>query len=339
MLKIIYNPIYQRESCVFFDLNGQDYTIEKSNSINDFIKISNGVNSIEVELKLFHNSENQFDLTMFNPDPARFHIINGNTNLTDNNVFFIDFLFNRTKAYYSQFPFNTHTKKWYHPGPMGYIIPTHPDAGQKNKIYVAPNKTYNGTRLYRIKIVALLKDHQRRLGYLGNFDDDSESILYPHSEFPQVDNITDLESLAKTTPDLHVGNYSPPHNEYYKNTFISIYGETIEYGNTIAVTEKTYDPLIKGHFILPFSTCGFIKHLRNNDFKFPNFINYSYDDIHNDTKRFAAYADEVKRLLSLDLDTWRAHWADNYNIIRHNQIQFYEKPYDRIDFYKLLTMY
>jgi hypothetical protein len=132
------------------------------------------------------------------------------------------------------------------------------------------------------------------------------------------------------------GMYDPPHNEYYRNTFISIYGETIEFGNTIVVTEKTYDPLIKGHFVLPFSTNGFIRHLENLGFQLPNFIDYSYDTICDDDARYQAYTLEIDRLMNMDLEMWRQLYKDNYSIIHHNQLIFHEKPYDRINFYNYL---
>ena len=126
----------------------------------------------------------------------------------------------------------------------------------------------------------------------------------------------------------------PAHNEYYAQSFISIYGETIEYGSTIAVTEKTYDPLIKGHFILPFSTVGFVDYLKGIGFRFPEFIDYHYDTVADDDTRFGHYTQEVCRLLTLDLDTWRQHWNDNIDIIEHNKKLFHLRPYDQIDFSK-----
>ena len=122
----------------------------------------------------------------------------------------------------------------------------------------------------------------------------------------------------------------PPHNEYYKNTFVSIYGETIEQGNSIAVTEKTYDPLIKGHFILPFSTSGFIKFLKIKGFRFPNFIDYTYDNIVDNDARYLAYEKEIDRLLNMSLNEWKYHWNNNLNLIEYNQQLFRQTAYDRV---------
>jgi hypothetical protein len=112
---------------------------------------------------------------------------------------------------------------------------------------------------------------------------------------------------------------------------VSIYGETIEYGNTIAVTEKTYDPMIKGHFILPFSTTGFVSHLKGLGFRFPSFIDYSYDDVVNDEQRYQQYQQEVQRLLSMELVSWKLLWDQNLDIIYHNKRLMHERAYDRVN--------
>jgi hypothetical protein len=133
------------------------------------------------------------------------------------------------------------------------------------------------------------------------------------------------------------GGYCPPHTLYYDNTFVSIYAETIEFGSTFAPTEKTFDPLIRGHFVLPFSNYNFIKFIKQEyDFKFPDFINYEYDNIKDDEKRFAGYLDEVKRLMTLSIDSWNQLRNDNIHLIQHNQNVFCNRPYHRVDFSKLL---
>ena len=324
----------------FFDINGQDYILRNTNTNTDKIVISDNANEINVRLEIFHNYENQCNRDHFKEESNTYYITNVIHNIDTKYMLFNDFLFNRTKAYYSQFPFSKNTKKWYNHGQLSYVIPEPKDPSLKNKIFIAPNKTYKSDTsrnlVYRKKIVDLLENNYFNCGYIGNYDDNPKLFLYPHIEFPWIDNIEDLEN-QKGTMHYSFWGYSPPHNEYYKNTFISIYGETIEHGSSIAVTEKTYDPLIKGHFVLPFSTSGFISHLKKIGFRFPNFIDYSYDNLIDNDLRYDAYQSEIKRLMSLDIDTWRQNWEENFDrVIRYNQLIFQEKPYDRIDFYKLL---
>jgi hypothetical protein len=328
------------DASMFFDINGQDYCLNRMEDHNK-ITVSNGHKHMDLMLDIFHNCENQ--IAKLNARlPARTYGITNAVDSTVSNdrIIFNDFLFNRTRAYYLQFPFRPDTKKWYNQGQLSYIIPDPVTADAKNKIYVAPNKTQGGTRtrgqsVYRSRLTELLKTKYLDQGYVGNIDDTPELFLYPHIEFPLINAIDVLENQRDAMRYSWWG-YCPPHNEYYKNTFVSIYGETVEHGTSIAVTEKTYDPLIKGHFVLPFSTSGFIRHLRGLGFEFPDFIDYSYDTILNDDLRYAAYEDELRRLVTLDITAWQAHWQDNYSMIRHNQLVFHEKPYDRIDFYKLI---
>jgi hypothetical protein len=87
---------------------------------------------------------------------------------------------------------------------------------------------------------------------------------------------------------------------------------------------------------LPFSNAGFIEYLCSIGIQFPDFIDYSYDAVVNDEKRFAAYSDEVKRLLALDLDTWRALWNNNLHILLANKRYFYNRDYHRIDLAQFL---
>jgi hypothetical protein len=334
------------DSQMFFDINGQDYDMFHSPVDNVDILLTNHnlqvdyPSKIKVSLEIWHNYENQFDKLL-----SKLENTNNNSYIITNvhkpnesynsNIIFIDFLFNRTKAYYLQFPFKLNTTKWYFSNQLGYIVPDNFLAENKRKIYIAPNKNHlSRTIKFRPQIAQLLNSNYKNLGYVGNITDDPSLVLHPHDNWPFHSSIESVENIR--VQPLGIAGYSPPHNEYYKNTFISIYAETIEWGKTIAVTEKTYDPLIKGHFILPFSSCGFITYLESLGFVLPKFIDYSYDTVSDDDIRFQKYQDEIHRLLSISLDDWRMHWTENLRILRHNQLIFHEKPYDRIDFNKLI---
>jgi hypothetical protein len=335
---------------MFFDLNGQEYELYL-NPIDtdiDIVLLNHHTDMIEYpsKIKLFleiwHNFENQINIikhkhknnnndwytvtNSFNPDTEQ-----------QSNIIYNNFLFNRTKAYYSQFPFKHNTQRWYYENEhnFGYVIPDRITAENKNKIYIAPNKNHTGREIkFRPQIAKLLENVYYELGYIGNITDNPNLVLHPHSKFHIKSSIQVIENMKIHVPGM--AGYSPPHNAYYENTFISIYAETIEWGHTIAVTEKTYDPLIKGHFILPFSNKGFVKYLKTLGFQFPNFIDYSYDEIVEDQLRFNCYVNEIHRLMLIDLDSWKQHWNDNVKLLRYNQLIFAQTPYDQIDFKKLL---
>ena len=129
----------------------------------------------------------------------------------------------------------------------------------------------------------------------------------------------------------------PPHNAYYEDTFLSIFGETMESGTTQVITEKTLDPLIKGHFILPFSTPHFCDMVRDRGILLPDFIDYSYDTIEDFDQRLAQWLAEVQRLLSMPIKHWRELHAKNFDLLYENQVWMWRRDYDRIDLQALIA--
>lgn len=122
----------------------------------------------------------------------------------------------------------------------------------------------------------------------------------------------------------------PVNNVYCRSTPVNIYVETLTYNHTEVrqITEKTWDPLIKGNFILPFGYCGLIKDLKEiYNFKFPEWIDYSYDKIHIDSLRWFAYLDSVKKLLSNNTKMLFLQKIKDKEILKHNRNLFFEKRY------------
>jgi len=280
-------------------------------------------------LDLFHNEENVplvwESLLTDNQDA---YVISNYLNVNHERHFHIDFLFNRTKAYYSQFPFRNGVRKWYHNGSMSFVACDLVDPGTKTRIFVAPNKTYFGERKYRSKLVDEIEQYAD-IGHISCYDTKG-TFLWPHVESPWTMSIDELLKKDRKLVYNYWG-YAPPHNAYYQDTFISIYGETIEFGSYNTITEKTYDPLIKGHFILPFSTQGFIKCLKQKGIQLPSFIDYSYDDTADDDVRFKKYIEETKRLLAFSIEKWREFYQENIELLHQNQLWFSLKEYERLD--------
>ena len=236
-------------------------------------------------------------------------------NVDDPRILFNDYYFNRTKAYYLDYTF-TAKKVWYYESKLYYVILENTSPENKTKIYIAPNRTYFDPenpqqRVCRKQLMNLLKTHYNTFGYLGDPAD------------------PDIGGLPATAPGKYTfGGFRPPHNKYYEDSFISIYAETIEYGSTFLASEKTFSPLIKGHFVLPFGNYQFIKNVKQHyGFQFPDFIDYSYDLIENKEKRYQSYQTEIKRLLSIPIDVWREHWSNNLLLLQANQQIFYNRPY------------
>lgn len=337
----------------FFDLNADEFIFQSdcnySESV-DFLVCNHfyhlGLDSYEIIKKyryrtsifldIKHNLENQISQWLPKLDSSLHdYTITNAVDLTasDSRIIFNDHLFNRTKAYYLGYNWRPDSNVWYY-RPGAYIIPRPTVGREKTKIFIAPNRTHNNTREYRTKLVENLFQKHLASGYLGSFDYDSNLKLYSQLACPTASSINDLHS--KNLARYQHQGYSPPHQLYYEDTFISVYAETIEYGSTFAPTEKTFDPLIKGHFILPFSNPGFINFLKTfYGFQFPEFVDYSYDAIEDDHKRFEYYIKELDRLIALS--NWPDLWDQNQHIIQHNQQIFYTRPYHRINFTQYLS--
>ena len=245
--------------------------------------------------------------------------------IDDSRILFNDYLFNITKAYYANYPF-TAKRIWHYESKLDFVLPAEVDPANKNKVYIAANRSYfdpdyPDQRKYRKQLMTLLKTKYRDIGYLGD---------------PADHEIGGLP--ANTSGRRYMfGGYRPPHNRYYEDSFINIYAESLEYSTTFVATEKTFDPLIKGHFVLPFGTYKFVENVkRYYGFEFPDFIDYSYDQIEDNEQRYQAYRREVERLLATPLDIWREHWV-NYKVLRTaNQQIFRDRDYHRIDLTSIL---
>jgi hypothetical protein len=271
-----------------------------------------------------HNSEDKIAYLHNNKTDRIVVTMARDFTIDDPRILFNDYEFNMTKAYYLGYNFAVGTKPWRLDYKSDFVItePTAPE--NKHKIYIAPNRTYFDPelprqRFYRAQLMQLLKSKYRSLGHLGNVTDPDIGGLRTNS---------DLKSPI---------GFRPPHDRYYQDSFISIYGETLEYGSTFASTEKTFSPLIKGHFVLPYSTYKFIENIKKcYGFQFPDFIDYSYDNIADDAQRYQAYSAEVERLLAIPIDTWREHWCNNLVLIRANQQIFRDRDYHRTDLTSIL---
>jgi len=126
--------------------------------------------------------------------------------------------------------------------------------------------------------------------------------------------------------DNKTGAFTPVSNNFYLDSYFSVYAESnCTDTNLIHITEKTFEPLLKGHFILPFSNPGTIKRIQDLGFLLPDFIDYSYDLELDPDRRFELFKLEFLRLLNLNLDQL---YKEHKELLIHNQQCLHTICYD-----------
>jgi hypothetical protein len=146
--------------------------------------------------------------------------------------------------------------------------------------------------------------------------------------------------------DLYKLGAAPPARKYFDNTYISAQVESLAKGPTVLYSEKTYDHLIQGRFVMNFGPRHFYRTLVNDGWKLPGGIDYSWDEMEEiqDTAevqtepRFHAYIQSLLKLSS-NLDRLHDLFIENIRVFAHNQKQLRQKPYDIISLEQLAHKY
>ena len=202
------------------------------------------------------------------------------------------------------------------------------------RIYQHPNDTLIKSRmLYRKELRDLLSNFESVL----MSKPDSGEVFLPKG-FNSVDH-------AYFTDRGRGGTWLPASYEFYNNSYISVYVETLTTDDSTRmhngngyVTEKTFDPMIQGNFVLPFAYPNFIKDCKTlYGFKFPEWIDYSYDAIENDTDRFESFLSSVKKVNEYSIEDLHNFYIQDSDIIEHNRNVFFNKPYEYNSLYNKIS--
>lgn len=234
-----------------------------------------------------------------------------------------DMMFNRQKAYFTDYDLvaTVPNRVWTREAtPEIYALN---DLTKKvtDKKFLSPMRVYhNDPRMIRRR--RLYEILEGKNGFLSNTE---HTIMFES-------NGMETASKDHHMYDTSDGVWYPIADTYYERSYVSIYVETVVTGTKIsAVTEKTFDPLIKGNFILPFGHYNMVQFLKDHyGFRFPDWIDYSYDEIVDDDLRFAAYERSINQLLSFSLAELHALWQKDFDIIEHNRNVFLTRPYDTL---------
>lgn len=261
------------------------------------------------------------------------------TNLLDNNdprYISYDLMFNREKLYCTDYhdEWCRSGKLWTTAAPkITYKLGTiDKQAPQNNKIFLCPLRI-------RTDQLNMHNDLKQRL---KKFLQDINANMYvsdPYNKdyfLPNGWGQQELNNIDLLSSMLHGGWY-PIDTKYFNTSYITLavetnYGGNGNVGNDILyITEKSFDPLIRGNFPLIFGSQYTIKRLQDYyGFIFPVWIDYSYDSIFDLEKRFEAYCDSVKEISTLPVEKVHELYVKDKHILEHNRSIFYNRPYDNL---------
>lgn len=237
-----------------------------------------------------------------------------------NNILHFDYYWNRTKSAY----LDKHTS-WKQSAAENYNhwpIETARRPGAVLSLYGKNNRR--------------IKQHlYDQIKYLSGYHSGQDT----GTSLPSDTNIIDLSQLTAT----------PPARKYFDNTYISAQVESLCLGPAVLYSEKTYDHLIQGRFVINFGPRYFYRTLVNDGWKLPVGVDYSWDDIpdiekNQDTHivqtepRFHAYIDCLCKLAS-DMERLHNLFIANIDVFAHNHEQLRQKPYDIISLEQLAHKY
>jgi hypothetical protein len=243
---------------------------------------------------------------------------------------FYDCLWNRQKLYFTEYNkiSNLNCRVWTHncSKKMFDLEEINFNNSIERRKVLAPNRfslerNFAHRNILRIALTAVLSKTHSFSCYasLNNLD------VTDHGGLESESHVN-----GKTT---ELGWY-PIANKYYNSTYVSMFVETVVTGLSPTITEKTYDPLIKGHYIMPFSYSGIIKDLKEIGFKFPNWIDYSYDTVPDELNphscpftRFAKYIECANKIINMPMDELHTLAIRDIDILHHNRTLFWTLPY------------
>lgn len=273
-----------------YNTHGENYFAEQTKraSRSKYAVLYDLLNISDSELGVYIKQVEDFD------HPNKIYLtVNQCKDLTVNcQVVHWDFMWNRFLAYYFE---NINADRLHHHTYGAYTIP--------DIDYTVP-RTRDFLSLYR------RRDQQRDRLF-------TQVKLYNgyYSNFP----------AGIALDSLDVPGFVPVDQKFYQDSYFSVYVESnYSNSNLIHLTEKTYDPLIKGHLILPVTNAKSIAYLKSRGFKFSN-VDYAFDDVVDYEERF--------NLIIKEFHNVRTHARDIYmssiDDIKHNLSVFKEKKYDQ----------
>jgi hypothetical protein len=344
MLKIFIHPIV-RNHALFLELNPKFEFVENSNEADIlfmFMKVP--VDELKDMVKphhvivipiIFHVDHHmslewarKHEFSEISTITNKIILLHTNMGLNDgHDSIYYDHIFDRQKLYCTDYDrgIDLDTRVWTY-SCNKEMFSLHEIKKTRFKKFLAPMRYYqhNGMpthprMIYRKEIKNFLQ--KKTDSYIS--DNNASASFLPNAATPHV-----MHNVC----NILGGSWFPISPIYYNTSLINVYTETLVHymneHNVRMVTEKTFDPLIQGNFILPFGYPGLIKDILSYGFKLPNWIDYSYDDIGDNDVRFYAYMESLKKLDNLSLEYLFELATNDIPILEHNRAIFYSRPYD-----------
>lgn len=254
-----------------------------------------------------------------------------------------DIMFNRHKLFCTDYreEYNNGTKQWIHTAPkstysLSSIVK---QFSYNNKIFLCPNRVSSNqgslNKLESFQAIKLrLQEFMKSLNCPMYLSDPTNGVYFkPNGWSEEHLTFSAWDFQLHQMPQLN-GKWHPIGDQYYQTSYISVCIETLclAYSDDIFyASEKSFDPLIKGNFPLIFSSPYHIKRLKDEyGFKFPDWIDYSYDSIHNIQDRFKAFLNSINSLSKIPVEKLHEMYVKDKHILEHNKNIFFTKPYDSL---------
>jgi len=254
----------------------------------------------------------------------------------DNQSVYYDFCFDRQKAYfidYDKFDLSP-GRCWTYDSTKKMFELEDIKLTKLSKKFLVPNKTYakdyfiydvGDSNSFRSQVRSKLR---KIVLEEDCYFSDPDNLIFLLPNEPHLQPETERHFLTGGC------GFLPLKNSYYQTSAVSVYVETISQSNKElvpkigCVSEKTFNPLIKGHYILPFGYQGLIKDLIEiYGFRMPDWIDYNYDNIIDDKERVKKWMYNLSKLRIKSLEELTDLYNKDKDILEYNRSLFFTKPY------------
>ncbi len=216
------------------------------------------------------------------------------------------------------FPFINHFDFWIEIKNRNNLVPVFDHSKDKSKDFLLTYRRQTDARSQLRKML----EHK---GYLENSVYsfiEGENVRHLPAEYEHEKFIDPEFKKQHEYHEPAIWNIIP---KQFNGTKFSIVPETVETNNIFCLSEKTFKPIIAGHISVYLAGAGYLKYLRSLGFKtFSNYIDESYDEELDLTKRIQKISDTCCQLLQTD---HKKLYRDLASVTMHNRNLFFQNEH------------